>query len=36
VKTGDFEAAVTWVIGLDDERPFTVSRSRTQLSVDIG
>jgi hypothetical protein len=36
VKTGDFEAAVTWVIGLDDERPFTVSTSTTQLSIDIG
>ncbi|MEK6275651.1 MAG: hypothetical protein AABM30_09975 [Actinomycetota bacterium] len=36
VKTGDFEAAVTWVIGLDEERNFVVSTSRSQLSVDIG
>lgn len=36
VKTGDFEAAVTWVIGLDEERNFVVSASRSQLSVDIG
>ncbi len=36
VKTGDFEAAVTWVIGLDEERPFAVTTSGSQLSVDIG
>lgn len=36
VKTGDFEAAVTWVIGLDEERNFDVAMSGSQLSVDIG
>lgn len=36
VKTGDFEAAVTWVIGLDEQRNFAVSTSGSQLSVDIG
>jgi len=36
VKTGDFEAAVTWVIGLDEERNFDVNISGSQLSVDIG
>ena len=36
VKTGDFEAAVTWVIGLDEQRNFVVSTSGSQLSVDIG
>ncbi len=25
VKTGDFEAVVTWVIGLDQQRPYTVT-----------
>lgn len=25
VKTGDFEAVVTWVIGVDAQRPFAVS-----------
>jgi hypothetical protein len=36
VKTGDFEAMVTWVIGLDKERPFTVSSSGEQLLVEVG
>ena len=36
VKTGEFEAVVTWAIGLDERRPFTVSRSRSSLAVDIG
>jgi hypothetical protein len=36
VKTGDFEAAVTWVIGLDQERHFAVTTAGSQLSVDIG
>ena len=35
VKTGDFEAVVTWVIGLDGERPFTATASENQLVVDI-
>ena len=34
-KTGDFEAVVTWVIGLDEERPFTATASESQLVVDI-
>ena len=36
VKTGDFEAQVTWVIGLDDELPFTVTASNDELVVEIG
>jgi hypothetical protein len=34
VKTGDFEAIVTWVIGLDDKRAFKAAASRTQLVVE--
>ena len=34
VKTGDFEAVVTWVIGLDEERRFKATVSRTQLVVE--
>jgi len=29
VETGDFEAVVTWVIGLDTKRPFTVEATGT-------
>ncbi|HET7573356.1 MAG TPA: hypothetical protein VFJ77_11890 [Gaiellaceae bacterium] len=36
VKTGDFEAVVTWAIGLDGRRPFTVARSGDALVVRIG
>jgi len=36
VKTGDFEAVVTWAIGLDGKRPFTVSTSRNSVTVEIG
>lgn len=36
VKTGDFEAMVTWVIGLDEERPFTVTASPSELVVELG
>jgi hypothetical protein len=36
VKTGDFEAVVTWVIGLDDQRPFAAKSTDSQLIVDIG
>jgi hypothetical protein len=36
VKTGDFEAVVTWVIGLDGKRPFTAAPSGAQLVVDVG
>jgi hypothetical protein len=36
VKTGDFENTVTWVIGLDEKRPFKTNASRSGLTVDIG
>ena len=36
VKTGDFEAVVTWAVGLDGKRPFAVSRSGRSLVVDVG
>jgi hypothetical protein len=35
VKTGDFEGVVTWVIGLDRERPFLATGSDGKLFVDI-
>ena len=36
VKTGDFEAMVTWVIGLEEERPFTANASPSELVVELG
>jgi hypothetical protein len=36
VKTGDFESVVTWVIGVDGQRPFTTNASETQLVVELG
>jgi hypothetical protein len=36
VKTGDFEYTLTWVIGLDEERPFTANVSDSRVVVDIG
>ena len=36
VKTGDFEAVVTWAIGLDAKRPFRVRSSGSTLVVTIG
>lgn len=36
VKTGDFEALVTWVIGIDGKRPFTATASDAHLVVEIG
>jgi hypothetical protein len=33
--TGDFEAQVTWVIGLDNEQPFTATASNDELVVEI-
>jgi hypothetical protein len=33
--TGDFEAQMTWAIGLDDKRPFTVTASDDKLVVEI-
>jgi hypothetical protein len=35
VKTGDFEGVVTWVIGLDRQRPFLATGSDGKLFVDI-
>ena len=34
-QTGDFEAQVTWAIGLDNEHPFTVTASDDELVVEI-
>jgi hypothetical protein len=36
VKTGDFEAQVTWVIGLDQKRPFTTDATESTLTVELG
>jgi hypothetical protein len=36
VKTGDFEAVVTWAIGLDGKRPFAVSTSGRSVVVEVG
>jgi hypothetical protein len=36
VKSGDFEAVVTWVIGLDERRPFTTRVADSRLVVEIG
>lgn len=33
--TGDFEAQVTWVLGLDGKRPFKVTASEEQLVVEL-
>jgi len=35
-KTGDFESRVTFVIGLDNKHPFTVTESDDGLVVEIG
>ena len=35
-QTGDFEAQVTWAIGLDEEHPFTATASSDELVVEIG
>lgn len=34
-QTGDFEAQVTWVIGLDNEHPFTATASSDELVIEI-
>lgn len=34
-KSGDFEAQVTWVIGLDNKHPFTVTASDDELVVEV-
>ncbi len=38
VRTGDFEGVLTWVIGLDQQRPFSVSRldNPSRVYLDIG
>jgi hypothetical protein len=38
VRTGDFEAVLTWVVGLDEPRPFEVSvlHDPARVVVDIG
>lgn len=39
VETGDFEGVLTWVIGMDTKRPFSVQATGTpthQLVVTIG
>jgi hypothetical protein len=38
VKSGDFEAVVTWVVGLSEQRPFSVSArtSPPRVVVDVG
>jgi len=36
VKSGDFEAVVTWVVGLTDQRPFTATVAGSRLVVTIG
>lgn len=35
VKAGDFESVVTWVIGLDRQRPFTTDATDSRLVVEI-
>ncbi|HUF85231.1 MAG TPA: hypothetical protein VMQ81_11630, partial [Acidimicrobiia bacterium] len=37
-RTGDFEAILIWVVGLDEERPFTASTlaDPARVVVDIG
>ena len=35
-QTGDFEAQVTWAIGLDEEHPFTATASSDELVVETG
>ena len=34
-RPGDFESVVTWVIGLDEKRPFTTNASESQLVIQI-
>ena len=36
VKTGDFEAMVTWVIGVEGKRPFNATAGGSRLVIDIG
>jgi hypothetical protein len=38
VRTGDFEGTLTWVVGLDQQRPFSVFRLQdtSRIYIDIG
>ena len=36
VRTGDFEAVLSWAIGLDKRRPFHIVRSGANVTVSIG
>jgi hypothetical protein len=38
VRTGGFEAVLTWAVGVDEKRPFRVSRleSPARIVIDIG
>jgi hypothetical protein len=36
VKSGDFEAVLTWVVGVDGQRPFDVTASGSRVVVTIG
>jgi hypothetical protein len=36
VKTGDFEAVVTWAVGLDGKQPFDVRASGRTIVVEVG
>ena len=35
LKTGDFEAVVTWAVGVADERPFSVVAAGRQITVEL-
>lgn len=38
VRTGDFEGTLTWVVGVDEQRPFSVFRLQdtSRIYIDIG
>jgi len=35
-KTGDFEAVLTWAIGLSEKRPFKVTSEPSRLTIELG
>lgn len=35
-KTGDFEAVLTWAIGLSEQRAFKVTSEPSRLTIDLG
>ena len=35
-KTGDFEAVLTWAIGLSEQRPFKVTSGPSRLTIELG